>query len=597
MTIATIETAIGDFRKRRLEVYRTDEDQISRDARGAKATAADHVGRWPLELIQNSDDAKADTVLIRITEKAVYVADTGNGLAVKAIKSISGTHLPGSPEGGIGCKGLGFKAVYDITASPRVLTGKNDGVLFDPEKSRALLAERGLHRQTHEVPHQWLPFWISRQYEERSDPVLREMTDYNTVVKLPITNPENVQAAIKELDDLPPHILLAFNHVRHLTVEADQNRYEITVARRSDEGSEWTLTDTRQASPVSWRVRRKTVPPVPDEILERVSPEDQKRARNATTLVAAPLDADGTVAPVSDRPRLYVYYPTNELAPVRLLLHADFFVSSDRKTLTPFDHSPFNEWLADQLAGEVIAFVNDGYNSDHPWANIRLLAPDGKLEKDDVARSLWDRLKKQATHRLRLPNTTGDRTLTPDNARFLGTDVGRSDARNILKIDDRTADLIHPEIESDKEARLVLDKLGCKKLSDDSLLKFINESAPEHADDHDWLWSCWQWVAAWASDKNSYSPEYKERVQRIRGLPILPVDTTNISRKELADRIVTWRGGEQHGHLPDWLAIRFIDDWFRDLIQKPPVADPIAGLLKALRIDAPSDEVLLVRQR
>ena len=82
----TIQQAIEEVCQRQLAVYRADPDRITRDANSAAETAQDHVGRWLFELIQNSDDARAVTILIKVTDNTIYIADDGNGLPRRADK-------------------------------------------------------------------------------------------------------------------------------------------------------------------------------------------------------------------------------------------------------------------------------------------------------------------------------------------------------------------------------------------------------------------------------------------------------------------------------------------------------------------------------
>ena len=111
LNMSKLREAIDAFRGKRGKVYRTDANQILRDSRAAKRAADDHVDRWLLELLQNSDDARATIVQIRVTKEAVYVADNGMGLKASAVEAISGTDLSDKTTGTIGRKGIGFKAV------------------------------------------------------------------------------------------------------------------------------------------------------------------------------------------------------------------------------------------------------------------------------------------------------------------------------------------------------------------------------------------------------------------------------------------------------------------------------------------------------
>ena len=210
----TIQKAIEEVCQRQLAVYRADPDRITRDANSAAETAQDHVGRWLFELIQNSDDARAVTILIKVTDSAIYIADDGSGLTPEAVKSLSGTHLSVKPAGCIGRKGLGFKSVYTISQSPHIFSG-GDGLVFCPDRALAWMREHDLPEST--IPHQWLPFWVSRSAAKSSDPVLAGI-EMGTVIKLPNVGEESVHQAVESLAHLPAYALLSFQHVRELRV-------------------------------------------------------------------------------------------------------------------------------------------------------------------------------------------------------------------------------------------------------------------------------------------------------------------------------------------------------------------------------------------
>jgi len=134
-----LKSAIEEFRKKRLNVYRADKNQLVRDARAASRAANDHVGRWLLELLQNSDDAGAKAVSVRQGGGAVYLADDGRGLEPSSVEAISGTDFSDKSSTTIGRKGIGFKAVYTISQNPQIFSLNLEGLEFSQEKAKQLL--------------------------------------------------------------------------------------------------------------------------------------------------------------------------------------------------------------------------------------------------------------------------------------------------------------------------------------------------------------------------------------------------------------------------------------------------------------------------
>jgi hypothetical protein len=597
--MSTIAEAVEKFRKERLSVYRAQRSQLQRDVGVVNETVKDHIGRWPLELIQNCDDAEAQRVLILVTSSAVYIADSGCGLRPDAVESLSGTHFSTKPVGAIGRKGLGFKAVYEITSTPAVFTGADDGVVFCPDMAREELSRELGINSVNRVPHEWLPFWISRCKAARLDPVIAELAGWATVVRLPLDKPAvKLLDALAVLRGLPSQALLTFRHVQWLQVAGDRSERLITRELKTGATDTWTVSDSIVGGPVDWRIHRVCMR-VPEEHLRGLEESDRVRMGEVSLLVAAPVDTSGFVVPAHDFPKICVYYPIGEneedgRAPVRLLLHADFLVSSDRKQLLPFETYPLNSWLADRLADETVTFVDGSYRPDEPAAHLRLLLSHKELEAHPLAAEVWERIKGNARNRLLLPDAMGNRRLTLAEARFVATSVAAEEARSILQGETQSTRLVHISVEQDEQARQVLRKLGCDDIKDSDIVECIARVASTATVDRDWLWSCWVWLANWTAKEHSYTNEHKRRVKEIKSLQILPITALSRNPADLSDHtVITWRDQEQTDDLPEWLPIRFVDDWFRDRLIELDNEDPVRKIAQELGIKEPDSALVL----
>ena len=256
-----IERAVDKFRLKRSRVYEADPDQIVRDSRVAERAIKDHVGRWLFEVLQNSDDAKASKVLIHIEEDTVYVGDNGRGLKPKAVDAISGTDFSDKNVGTIGRKGVGFKSVYELSASPQVLTVNGEGVEFCREKAENWLRHNRLN--CGHVPYQWIPFFVSWHEARQNDPTLVKFADYKTVVRLPNIFPDQKQKIEKLLCEWPRHTLLAFLHVRELRADPD------LLVRISEGDRIWEMQGTERDAPLKWNIvkNREMAPEVMSEVV------------------------------------------------------------------------------------------------------------------------------------------------------------------------------------------------------------------------------------------------------------------------------------------------------------------------------------------
>ena len=283
-------------------------------------------------------------------------------------------------------------------------------------------------------------------------------------------------------------------------------------------------------------------------------------------LIAAPLEND-CVVPTKDYLPVHVFYPTEQKGPVRLLLHAEFLVKSDRTALIPVERSPFNAWVADRLAYHVCEFVNDSYRPEKPSSHAALLVPFDDRASHPVAEDLWQRIADKAKADLRLADVEARQRLTVGEARLISVSVRADLARTLLEATSVRGQLLHPAFDDDKEARKALRELGCKEIHDQDLMAAIAENADSLAADTQWVWACWEWLAAWVG-KEPYGRGTQRSESSVRErCPLVPIDGSLVKASDLAGRIVTWKPDAGVGNLPDWLPLTFVEDWFRDRIQ------------------------------
>lgn len=249
-----IGRAIEEFKQRLLNVYKSDPQRIIRDARGAERAAKDHTGRWLLEILQNSDDAHATEVKIIVTGDTIYVADNGKGFIPEAVSSICGTDSSYKTSGTIGHKGVGSKSVYEVSSHPQLLTVGGEGVELSRERASEWLRQNGFGHG--HVPYQWIPFLISWDEAGRLDPVLAELIDYKTIIRLSGLSDEKKQSVEQLLREWPPHPLFTFRFMRKL--KAPHMEVVLTPPKETADGvgreGIWQIDDSRKQLPQVVRV-------------------------------------------------------------------------------------------------------------------------------------------------------------------------------------------------------------------------------------------------------------------------------------------------------------------------------------------------------
>lgn len=577
-----IEKAICQFQAKQREVYRADPDRLTRDTRTADRAVADHTGRWLLEVLQNSEDAGATNVEIVIDANTLYIADDGRGLRPSSVKAISGTDLSDKGKGTIGRKGVGFKSVYQLTDNPQVLTVGGEGIEFCPRRARQWLIDNDLPHER--VPFQWIPFPLAWHDATERDQALRQFSNYRTVIRCPLKPGLAEQEVGPRLSNWPPHTLLCFRNLKTIVFPD----FEVALGGPEDRPQ---LRDSRQQEPTTWRVLRETIT-APPELLASL-PGDERRAIEATGvsfLVAAPLAGD-RVHPLPQHLPIHVFYPTEELSPVPLLLHAEFLVKGDRTAILPIEDASFNGWVAEQLAERVCRFVNKAFHPEAPADHVALLAP--RLARNasrPVGLALWQRIRACAGKRLRLADADGRRRLSLRRATLLSLSVSPGLAREVLRVTPMAANLLHESFDTHGKARSALRELGCQQIDDEQLFESIAITAPHRPGDSAWLWVCWQWLADWLAE----NPYDSKRRCRLADLPIIPANGIVASAHHLANRIVTWRPDDDAlvcPDLPDWLPLLFIDDWLASRFRENTELR-LSNLQSALHVDPPDANVI-----
>ena len=554
----SIRSAIEQFQAKQERTYKNDAYRIESDSNSAIQIAGDHAGRCLLELIQNAEDADADTIEIRITNDALYFSDNGLGFKPEAIESIGHTYCSNKSKGMIGRKGVGFNAVYLITSMPKLLTRRDEGLEFNPKKARQWFLEKKLNCEKH-LPFQRIPFFLSRSEYEKHDSTLSQLSSYSTIICLPFKSETVKASAINQLKEWDSTTLLAFRNIKTVIVEGPETSYLVEIAR---DDNECLLHDSRYDQDTKWKVMRESLIP-PKKVRDCLDPTERERYTTVELLVAAPIDSDMRVMATEKTTRIHVYYPTQRLSPVRLFLHADFNVKTDRTDVLALDGDPLNDWIADQLASLIVEFVNRSYNSESPSSNIRLLVPINFGEERTLTKQLWDKIEIKASEELKLPDARGKRSLTIEKSRTMSdVCIKRTLARKILSMGPARDNLLHESFDSDEGACKALESLGCQSYDEEDIIRSIEEHAHANSSEKDLIWTSFCWLFHWYAEKK-WDPD---RTKRIGQLPLLPINGRLVPPEAIRDKIVTWREDEVEIAVPEWLPLAFVDDWFRDKI-------------------------------
>ena len=391
-------------------------------ANGERLFGHDYHGRFLIELLQNAADASAargddrnrSRVEIMISEGPVLlVANEGESFpASVVVKSLGHIGRSTKTEGkAIGHKGIGFKSVLEISATPEIYSGLGSeepelAVRFDPRAAletihdsspdwAELAAEDIRAADGHElalVPVLQFPIWLGSLPAE-----VQELADrgFETVIRIPFGEDPGPDPPLDEaqwlatvrgaIDGISDEILVLLGAFEEVVV---QDRLQGTrsvirpVWEETTELSDGTIYEqvvvTRDDGVATrWLLFRRSLPR-----LEDLAGEIVVGARIGD-VPGSPL-----VAPAEDEPSapFYLFFPTKIRSGLPLLLHGYFEVNAARTDFYEGATSRNTAILQElaRLVRSAVAFLAS--RGDVDLANLADLLDEAAGPDDDLAR-------------------------------------------------------------------------------------------------------------------------------------------------------------------------------------------------------------------
>lgn len=334
-------------------------------------------GRYPFELLQNADDAAAESTdrtgsvaRFIVTGSALIVADMGLGFGdrqIRAICSLGRTSKDRRKT--IGYKGLGFKSVEEITDRPQVISGKHR-FMFDRVRARQLIGEITGPLDDHQrVPVYAYPLPVDQADLGEDSSLVDELKTggFQTVIRLPfrvgVTRAE-VSRDVRLM--LSPRVLLFLQATRQLEVEGTSG--DFVAIRGTDNAGLATETSLEVGNTTEhWLVFERRLA-VSDPALTAPLGDAWSEVDEVRVAMALPLRANGRPGGDETFP-LHVHFPTEEATGLSAIVHGDFVLDLDRRRLALAPEAqPYNAWLSQELAAlvgiEVAPYLAERYPMD-----------------------------------------------------------------------------------------------------------------------------------------------------------------------------------------------------------------------------------------
>jgi hypothetical protein len=507
----------------------------------------DYAGRYPIELLQNAQDAAAEakkssaTVWMHVSDSALLVGNEGRpfdddrvtgllNLAVGTKSAADAVHHT------IGYKGIGFTSVFEITDRPQIFSTEHE---FCLDASRAHhLVEQALGQELVGVPRRRYAFPIDWDDVGADKLEIERMRTLGavTVIRLPFSkgsglqsNPEGARRFVESV--LSPEVLLFMPalSVLCLTGQGPDKSWSIKRGKRAHGGRLVTIDQNGRDSE-AWLLyeRRAELDPA---VTANVPQEVWRLATHVGAAVAVPWKR-GRPDPTRGPRPLHVYFPTSDATGRALLIHGDFYVHSDRTRIhTAGNGGKVTDAVADLIA-DLIADVSmslASFGGEMHSCIAPLAASNG------FGTALNDIVDQRLSDTSFVRTATTETTKAPRELRCLGPDTSREDAALITTVLDDPKIYLHPSDGTEPQTVEWLHKLGLKVAEPTDVFEKLRPSAGAKVPSYDRLLSAFgryrdlHGVSSWQlrnctvvqnEDKQWVTPN--ETVRRVAGVPALP---------------------------------------------------------------------------
>lgn len=476
----------------------------------------DYTGRYPLELLQNVNDAIAQTgeqghVRFHLSDSALIVADTGTGFDDRNVRGILA--LGQSPKRlgeFVGYKGIGFNSVAEICLRPEIYSIQ-ESFRLDPDYVRSQLETAlGLDLQSEQFPAQLIP--APAPVDGPDSAIVEELlgAGFSTVIRLPLLPSVHQDDVANHLTEvIAPSSLIFLPALGSLVVTGVPEPWHWSIDRQSH-GQEEIVLMNGSGGEAIWHVFHRVVQldgaltqPLGDEWSQRLSTEVR---------VAIPVGDNGQPVVGGSYP-LHAFFPTEEETGMGALFTADFVLEPSRKRLLgAASAKAYNRKLimalADLFAGDCASL----YARRFPGSPgvVQLYATRGTV--DGHGGELVAACKEVLRNTDFVTTATGD-LAKPGTLAMLPRQVPDPGQLHRNLESEELAGLIHQDIQGQQVCTSLLTELGTPKLSWATIIARLRHPSDTDITDYfDLLAKCFEILSkAGGADRNDFLAELRTR--------------------------------------------------------------------------------------
>jgi hypothetical protein len=445
---------------------------------------------YALELIQNAEDEKSSIITFIFDKAMAVVINDGRSFDEDDVWRICSVRT-GMKKKKIGFFGIGFKAVFNITATPQVISGNFNFELYDFIYPKAVKS---------------VPDVAEKQFS----------SERGSVFALPYC-PElaSPQTLIENFSLIDEKLLLFLDDLQKLSFVDRINGPEWTIYK-DPEASSIFLVDGLEAKyfavslvntltgATRWKVFHLDLP-VKDK---NIVPEGKEGIENTRITIAFPLDNE-----VRDRIKksgvVYCYLPTKKRTDLPFLVQADFLPTVGRENIS--EHQ-WNTWLMEEL-GVLAGHAIDRIKEDEPLVKALYdFIPLADEIQDEVIghlyRTLFKTLKQKEIAKADGKWLQPEDCLIPNNDRLRAilteTDLRLLFGESVSYIDASLSDK-----DDFTRAEKVLFELGARRIKENEVIAFLQKQDGSIKKTDDWFLDLYDYLRiVFDTTRKSYRSDF-----------------------------------------------------------------------------------------
>ncbi|MAY53083.1 MAG: hypothetical protein CMC75_07475 [Flavobacteriaceae bacterium] len=401
--------------------------RITADYRLEKGTTESYNGRQILELLQNADDAKTDTVFIELNRENQTLSISNNGdpfTAEEGIASLMIANTSSKKREFIGNKGLGFRSILNWVTEVKIKT-KTDSVVFSQEiakkefnalteeAQRKLITDNEDHLSEGEVPFAILA--IPRLIENK------EPSAYQTTIELKYINgnEEVIYGIESQLSLLAPEILLFLNHIKTIVVKDSKGVLDKSLSKVINESEAKVSINN-----ATWNIMDS------GDVLYNTEKGKEQYYRYKIAWKDDLSDVNS---------KFFTYFPTQERTHLPFLIHATLDLDPTRNHI---NNSKDNINLLSEIAKSIGDIAENSIRKEtSDWSSYKFLTVD-RANENEILKDFYKTIAGFKNTLKIFPCVDGS-YCTYEDAVFYGDEFSNWVMRN--KAEALFADLIIPE--------------------------------------------------------------------------------------------------------------------------------------------------------